>query len=133
MASRSLIFGAFCVAASLAVACGSDDDSALSPSGGASGTGHSAGAAGRTGGAGTAGAAGKSGGVGGGMPGGGSDNTAGEAGEGGAGPVETCTHFAPFVHGLISDSTTNKAAPTPVNGIVFCDDPETPAAFQDLF
>ena len=132
MGSRTLIFGAFCLAASLAVACGTEDDSAPPVSGGgataqsgAAGRNSTAGNAGKSavGGGGTAGT-GTGGGTGGGM--------LGEAGEGGTSGND-CTPFAPFVHGLIKDSTTAQAAPTPVNGIVFCDDPQDPAAFSDLF
>jgi hypothetical protein len=131
MGSRTLLFGVFCLTASLAVACGTEDDSAPPLSGGGA-TGNS-GAAGRNG---TAGSAGKSAGGGGsagtGVGGGSDGGMLGEAGEGGT-PGNDCTPFAPFVHGLIKDSTTAKAAPTPVNGLVFCEDPQDPAAFSDLF
>ncbi len=129
MGSRTLLITALCLAASLAVACGTEDDSA--GGGGAGGTSGHSGAAGK---AGSSGSAGKAG-AGGGTPGAGSGGTGGGVGgEGGeAGTAPGCTPFAPFVHGLIKDSTTDKAVPTPVNGIVFCDDPQDPAAFSDLF
>ena len=134
MGSRTLTLSVFCLAASLAVACGTDDDSGIATgggpsSGGGSGTGGHSAAAGRNGTAGNSGASG----VGGNMPGG---DTAGAAGEGGAaGAVGNngCTQFAPFVQGLIKDSSNERAVPTPVNGVVFCADPQDPAAFNALF
>ena len=137
MGSRTLIFSVFCLAASLAVAC-ADDDSVSSGSGGSSGH---AGTAGRASSAGNAGKSSVGGGntagegTGGSGNTGNTGNTGGDAGEGGEGgvPGSGCTQFAPFVEGLINDSTTNKSVPTQVNGITFCDDPQDPTAFKDLF
>ncbi|MEI9950140.1 MAG: hypothetical protein WDO74_14490 [Pseudomonadota bacterium] len=126
MGSRS-VFYAFCLAAALAaVACGTDDDSTAAGSGGKGNAGSS--------GKGNAGSSGKAGGG-----DGGADNEGGSAGsDGGAAgeagqPNVGCTQLSAFVHALIKDDTTAKSQPRPVNGVVFCDDPADPAAYNDLF
>lgn len=127
MHSKILFWGSLCLAGALAVACGTEDDSAGTPSGGANGT------AGRgTAGHGTGGGLANGGSAGVGPTGGGANGgDAGEAGMGGAAP--TCTQLSDLVHGLIKNDTTSKTVPTPVNDIVFCADPADPAAYKDLF
>ncbi|MET0793494.1 MAG: hypothetical protein ABW061_18375 [Polyangiaceae bacterium] len=131
MSSRNLVY-AFCLLGALvAAACGTDDDAAP--------PGSSAGAAGSSG-KGNAGSAGKGGGSNGGESNAGgagkSDgDVAGEGGEGGEPGVIVggCVPLSTLVHSVIKEDTNDKAAPRPVNDVVFCDDPADSTAYSDLF
>jgi hypothetical protein len=117
-----------------AVACGSDDDSG-SPGGGGASAGSSGKGNGKAGGSNVGGADGENAGAGGAAgdmgQAGGNVGVAGGGGTGGTGGA--CTDFTVFVHSVIKDDTTEKSAPRPVNGVVFCPDPADPAAYKDLF
>jgi hypothetical protein len=136
MSSRNAFCALCLVAAFAAVACGTEDDSAPSP--GTAGRGN-AGSSGKgnagSSGTGNAGSSGKPGGndAGADNAGGSAGTDDGTAGEGGQPPVLGCTHLSAFVHAVIKDDTNAKSAPRPVNGVVFCDDPADPAAYNDLF
>ncbi|MES1177383.1 MAG: hypothetical protein ABUL62_23885 [Myxococcales bacterium] len=129
MSSRNVIYACCLLGALVAVACGTEDDSAPPPSGsagtpGSSGKGNVAGGSGKagasSGGGSNAGNAGTS--VGGGA--------IGDGGEGGGG--DGCVPLSTFVHTVFAEDTNAKAAPRPVNGVLFCDDPADPAAYSDL-
>ena len=133
MGTRSA-FCAFCLVTALAaVACGTEDDAAPGASAGSSGKGN----AGSSGKGNTAGNSGNSGN---GNDDGGADNAGGSAGmddgtagEGGQPPILGCTRLSEFVHTVIKDDTSAKSSPRSVNGVVFCDEPADPAAYNDLF
>ena len=134
MSSRSVFCAVCLVGALAAVACGNDDDGNPQGQAGSSGRGN-AGNSGR----GNAGNSGRSGGGDAGLgEAGGSAGTdggaGGEGGEGGQPPIVVgCTQLSDFVHTVIKDDTNATSSPRPVNGVVFCDDPADPAAYDDLF
>lgn len=143
MRTQRLLFGV-CLASSLALACGDDDDSS-----GPGGKGGSSGAAGMTSGA-AAGADNQAGDGNPGNTGGSTGNTGGEAdapsmagmpGEGGAGGATPDPKgFVAFVHGLIANETgetngtmtvADKGFPDPKDEHGHYEAPAT--AFDDLF
>jgi hypothetical protein len=120
MNARIVLFGVCLLGALGAVACGSEDDSGTSNGGASGSSGKGSGGKG-SGGKGSGGESGAA--------------EAGMSGEGGAaGAVGGgCTHLSAFVHGVIKNDSNERAAPTPVNGVVFCDDPADATAYSDLF
>jgi len=144
MGSRSILYASCLMAALLAVACGGDDDSTMANSAGSAGKGNAGSGAG---GKGNSGGAGKGNAGSGASPGGesgGTDNAGGTSDAGGAagtpegaagtpGQTGSCTHLTELVHAMIKEDTTGKSSPRPVNGVVFCDDPADPGAYDDLF
>ena len=147
------LFYAGCIVSATLVGCGADDDDPEGSSAGRGGRGGSAGSAGKGGSSANGGASGKGGTTGkGGTGGSGADSGAGSAGEagdggtsgtggsstgdagsGGEGAEPGCTDFATFVTGLVNDQTRNDNAPVQTEGITFCEDPQDPDAFDDLF
>jgi hypothetical protein len=133
MSGRSAFCTLGLAMALVVVACGNEDDSAPVGGAGSSGKGN-AGSSGKDNSAGNSGKAGAGNDSGGADNAGGSAGTdGGAAGEGGMPPVLGCTPLSDFVHAVIKDDTNAKNSPRTVNGVVFCDDPADPAAYDDLF